>query len=88
MPTDRTIPSRIFGKKTNNCNLPQSVPVIGIGCSSFANNFVVHEADIDNDLSVCQNTAHLLPANHPKVQEWIETLQLAIDSGIILIDTA
>ena len=88
MPTKRTIPSRTFGKKTDNRNLSQSVPVIGIGCSSFANNFVVDEADIDDDLSVCQNTAHLLPANHPKVQEWIETLQLAIHSGIYLLDTA
>jgi len=88
MPSN-SIPRRFFGIKTKNSDLPKTVPVIGIGCSSFANNFVENEADIDNELSVRQNTAHRISyEKHPKVREWVETLQLAIESGINLLDTA
>lgn len=83
-----SIPQRSFGKKTKNQNLPKAVPVIGLGCSSFANNFVDKEDDIDTELTVRQSSAHLLNETHPKVQEWVETLQLAIASGINLLDTA
>lgn len=76
------IPSRIFGRENSQ------VPIIGIGCSSFANNFVASECDVVSALSVNQETAHSLPKDHPKVKEWIKTLQKAIDLGFNLLDTA
>lgn len=82
----KRIPSRIFGK--SNSNLAAQVPIIGIGCSSFANNFVASECDVVSALSVNQETAHSLPKDHKTVKEWIKTLQKAIDLGFNLLDTA
>ena len=87
--TSFEFPRRAFGTKINNSNLPASVPIIGIGCSSFANNFVQNENDIDKILSCQQDNAHLLiKADNEKVQGWIQTLQYAVDNGINLLDTA
>jgi len=83
-----SIPDRPFGIKVNNPNLPATVPIIGMGCSSFANNFLPDEAELDKKLSCNQDTAHLLPSDHEKVKGWIATLKYAVEHGINLLDTA
>jgi Predicted oxidoreductases (related to aryl-alcohol dehydrogenases) len=86
--TPQQIPRRPFGSAVGNPNLPNDVPIIGLGCSSFANNFVENEADIDIELTMTQDTAGCLSPNHPKVQEWISTIKHAVNKGINLLDTA
>ncbi len=83
-----SIPRRAFGDKVKNPSLPASVPIVGVGCSSFANNFVQSICDLDPDVSCNQETAHLLPAQHEKVKGWVDTLKHAVDRGINLLDTA
>ena len=84
------IPRRAFGEKVENSCLPRTVPIVGLGCSSFANNFVQSEGDVDTILSCNQETADtILSCNqHEKVKAWIETLKYAVDKGINLLDTA
>lgn len=81
-------PRRPFGSACGNVNLPNDVPVIGLGCSSFANNFVEKEVDVDKELSVDQDSASRLSPEHPKVQEWISTIKHAVEKGVNLLDTA
>jgi len=86
--TNNQIPRRPFGRAVGNTNIPNDVPIIGLGCSSYANNFVEKETDVDTELSVDQDTASRLSQEHPKVQEWISTIKHAVSKGINLLDTA
>ncbi len=83
-----SFPRRAFGEKLRNSNLPKTVPIIGLGCSSFANNFVSSQNSVDAALSFNQKTAHLLPVDNKQVKEWIETVKYAIEKGVNLLDTA
>mmetsp|Transcript_20073 Transcript_20073/g.30390 ORF Transcript_20073/g.30390 Transcript_20073/m.30390 type:complete len:500 (-) Transcript_20073:124-1623(-) len=86
---------RPYGVKWKNSNLPDKVPVIGLGCSSFST-FFMKETDTQTDsvdygkqhLECSQENAHLIPSNNHKVQEWIATIVYAIENGITLLDTA
>lgn len=67
------------------CTLPSSVPIIGLGCSSFSTFFW--------DLSELRNeggkwTPEEMDRSHPQVEEWIRTIHCAVECGITLLDTA
>ena len=68
-----------------NENLPRSVPIIGLGCSSFSTFFLSPEELIAHGGAL---TPEEIVPSHPKVKEWIDTIHFAIASGITLLDTA
>jgi len=80
--------------------LPSEVPIIGLGCSSFSTFFFTKEElqgespnntnDGDDKSNIVASiTADTLTRDHPKVQEWIDTIRFAIQNcGISLLDTA
>ena len=68
-----------------NENLPRSVPIIGLGCSSFSTFFLSPEECIDLGGAFAPEE---IDPMHPKVKEWIDTIHFAIASGITLMDTA
>jgi len=71
-----TVPARPLGK--SNGRLPATVPIIGLGCSSFSHFFWTEK-----------EAANWKPENiskdDPRVQEWIRTIQYAIQEGIFLL---
>jgi aryl-alcohol dehydrogenase-like predicted oxidoreductase len=71
---------------SSNQNLPSSVPIVGLGCSSFSGFFLSSQEHAD--LGGAELTTDTIDPRHPKVQEWIETIHFAIQSGITLLDTA
>lgn len=84
----------IHGQKRENSAfvLPSKVPIVGLGCSGFSNFFWTKEelaTETDNNESKTKITAETLRRDHPKVQEWIQTIHYAIrHCGISLLDTA
>ncbi|VEU35524.1 unnamed protein product [Pseudo-nitzschia multistriata] len=94
-----SVPKRAFlcsrsdqKKETSAAVLPSKVPIIGLGCSSFSSFFWTNEelaAETNDGQTKTAITAEALTRDHPKVQEWIETIRYAIlDCGISLLDTA
>jgi aryl-alcohol dehydrogenase-like predicted oxidoreductase len=72
----------------SNPNLPQDVPIIGLGCSSFSHFFWTKEG-LEQAGGESQWTPETIQQSHPRVQEWIQTIHCAIqDYGITLLDTA
>lgn len=66
-----------------NANLPEHLPLVGLGCSSFSSFFFSAEEDND-DLTV-----DAVSMEHPAVTGWIETIRHAVlNRGINLLDTA
>jgi L-galactose dehydrogenase len=74
------------------------VSVVGLGCSSFST-FFWTEKELQEDASTftssgsvtasVSGTTGSLHKNHPRVQEWIQTILYAVnDAGITLLDTA
>jgi aryl-alcohol dehydrogenase-like predicted oxidoreductase len=88
----------------HNPRLPATVPIVGLGCSSFSTFFwtAAEQDELMNnqDHLRCDNnnsnsnsssgwTVDTLQRHHPKVQEWIDTIRYAIlECGITLLDTA
>ena len=82
---NKMMPHRPFGIKYNKPNLPPTVPIIGLGCSSFSNFF---NEDDDPSSSSPMTPKQLRPTD-ARVKQWIDTIQYAIvDCGITLLDTA
>jgi aryl-alcohol dehydrogenase-like predicted oxidoreductase len=86
-----TVPQRPFvqslkkkKKKRREHALPNMVPIVGLGCSSFSTFFWTNEEATAHEV-----TATTLRKDHPLVQEWISTIHHAIiECGINLLDTA
>ena len=81
-------PRRPYGGTINNNALPSSVPVVGLGCSSFS--MFYHPTDPDNTSDEAQQlTLDVIIKGHQQVQKWIGTIRHAVlDCGINLLDTA
>jgi L-galactose dehydrogenase len=79
----KAVPRRVL--RASNKNLPSSVPIVGLGCSSFSAFFLSPQEYADLGGALAPETIDPL---HPKVQEWIDTIHFAIQSGITLLDTA
>lgn len=91
--TCKSIPRRSFGTRVDSKKLPSSVPIVGLGCSSFSTFFWTDQEIQDDASSNTQRgsvgTSCLQNKNHPRVQEWIQTILYAVnDAGITLLDTA
>jgi len=75
------VPQRSYAP--NNLRLPNTTPILGLGCSSFSTFFTSGEED------VTPLTVDNMSRNHPAVIEWIETIRHAVlNRGIFLLDTA
>jgi len=90
--TSKPVPTRphgaIFDINDNN-RLPQQVPIIGLGCSSFSTFFWASDELAKEQSSNSNWTADQLDKHHPRVQEWISTIRYAMEEcGITLLDTA
>eukprot|EP00934_Nitzschia_sp_Nitz4_P007799 Nitzschia sp. Nitz4//NODE_159_length_47236_cov_74.723851//17720//18982//NITZ4_additional_000008-RA//1//CDS//3329531743//7789//frame0 len=83
-PMDK-VPTREFGSILSNERLADKVSIVGLGCSSFSTFFWTKE---DWDLHPCGVCVEDLSPDHPRVQEWIQTIHFAIQLGITLLDTA
>lgn len=84
------VPQRNFGRslKKKEQVLPATVPIIGLGCSSFSTFFWTNDEETQNNGNH-QFTADNLQKDHPIVQGWIATIQHAVIAcGINLLDTA
>lgn len=81
------VPQRPFGSSLKKSNLPSTVPIIGLGCSSFSTFFWTSEEATKD--SPANWTPETMDKNHPQVVEWIQTINSAVlDHGITLLDTA
>lgn len=70
--------------------LPDTVPIIGLGCSSFSK-FFDQQVAIDHTSKCDDLTADMIPPpkHHPTVKEWVKTIQYAVlECGINLLDTS
>jgi len=75
------VPQRSYAP--NNLRLPNTTPILGLGCSSFSTLFSSGEED------VTPLTVDNMSRDHPAVIEWIETIRHAVlNRGIFLLDTA
>ncbi len=75
---------KVYPDQMSSSRLPDSVPIVGLGCSSFSTAFFTTEEQSKWNLSL-EN----LHKEHVKVKEWIETIHHAIFiCGINLLDTA
>jgi len=86
---DLSIPKRPFGSiyHENHHRLPSSVSIVGLGCSSFSTFFWTSKEW--EGLSPEQWAVDALQKSHPRVQEWIQTIEYAVTkAGITLLDTA
>jgi L-galactose dehydrogenase len=82
----------------NNEKLSPTLPIVGLGCSSFSTFFWSKEDDEkasqQQQQSSSSSQSHpwepdTMDQSHPVVQEWIRTIQEAIvEHGITLLDTA
>lgn len=70
-----------YGRST----LPSSMPIIGLGCSSFSTFFWDSR---ERGREGGKWTPQDMDRTHPRVQEWIRTIHCAIECGISLLDTA
>ena len=67
--------------------LPDSVSIVGLGCSSFSTFFWTAAEQKAEDCSLW--TPETIPKSHPRVKEWIKTVHYAVNTaGITLLDTA
>jgi aryl-alcohol dehydrogenase-like predicted oxidoreductase len=75
---------RAYGSAIQSKRLPDSVSVIGLGCSSFSTFFwseSTNGAEVRLDVKS-------ISRDNPHVVEWVRTIQYAIGEGITLLDTA
>jgi aryl-alcohol dehydrogenase-like predicted oxidoreductase len=80
------VPRRAFGTALSNERLPPTLPIVGLGCSSFSTFFWTDE---DHQAFSGGLTVESITKDHPRVQEWIETIRYAVlECGITLLDTA
>ena len=83
-----SVPRRDYGSRLQNQagQLPKTVSIIGLGCSSFSTFFWT---DTQVEQQQGKFTADNLQRDHPIVQGWIDTIHHAILlCGINLLDTA
>jgi diketogulonate reductase-like aldo/keto reductase len=87
-----SVPQRHFGRslKKRHHTLPDTVPIVGLGCSSFSTFFWTNQDETDeNHPEKHLFTADTLRKDHPIVQGWISTIHHAIiEHNINLLDTA
>jgi len=70
-----------------NARLPENVPILGLGCSSFST-FFLSEEELRQVIPPVEDWNNP-PRDHPLVQQWVETIIHAVlDCGINLLDTA
>jgi L-galactose dehydrogenase len=88
--TSSCIPRRDFGRKIENDNLSPSLPIVGLGCSSFSTFFwTSQELEDIRTSSGTGWTPETIDKSHPRIQEWINTIHIAIiEYGFTLLDTA
>jgi len=96
------MPRRPYGSQLSDSNpsqdqLPDNVPIVGLGCSSFSKFFQATEDDpskkeknkIEQDNEDIKTDLSWVTLKNPHVQEWIETIIYAVEEcGINLLDTA
>jgi len=83
------VPKKPFGSvfKNKKHRLPSDISIVGLGCSSFSTFFWTKEESLATDERIW--TVDCLQENHPRVQEWVQTIQYAVTTaGITLLDTA
>lgn len=78
-----SIPHRPYGSRYQHKNLPATIPIIGVGGSTFSCFYKNYLSPQKTAL-----TTSLISRHIPYVKEWIQTIHYAIQSGIIYIDTA
>ena len=67
----------------DNPRLPNQLPILGLGCSSFSTFFSSHDHEEES------LTVDTMSRDHIAVKEWIETIRHAVlNRGINLLDTA
>ena len=82
------IPKRPFGSIHRNDRLPQSVSIVGLGCSSFST-FFLNPGELSENNNGNELTVNRLNSNHPQVIAWIDAIEYAITvAGITVLDTA
>jgi Aldo/keto reductase family len=81
-----SVPQRPYGSIVDTTpQIPASVSIVGLGCSSFSTFFwTEQEQALSDDWSVRK-----IDKAHPRVQEWIRTIAYAVTvAGINVLDTA
>lgn len=89
--TTSAMPKRPFGSLFDKKDLPADISIVGLGCSSFSTFFWSKDdsaaANATKDESIW--TVDNLQKDHPRVQEWIQTIHYSITkAGVTLLDTA
>jgi L-galactose dehydrogenase len=82
---------RPFGSKFDNERLPASVSIVGLGCSSFSTFFWTKDEHTSHTSKSSKDAWAVegLQREHPRVQEWIQTITYAVTTaGVTLLDTA
>ena len=75
------VPQRKYAP--DNPRLPNQLPILGLGCSSFSTFFSSHDQGKES------LTVDTMSRDHTAVKEWIETIRHAVlNRGINLLDTA
>ena len=81
------MPRRDFGSSLENKALARTLPLVGLGCSSFSTFFWTSEESSEE--SVDKWTPESMNRSNPHAQEWIRMIHFAIqECGINLLDTA
>jgi aryl-alcohol dehydrogenase-like predicted oxidoreductase len=80
-----SVPQRPYGTNIDaTSQIPASVSIVGLGCSSFSTFFWTEQEQSSDDWSVDR-----IDRAHPRVQEWIRTIVYAVTvAGITVLDTA
>lgn len=83
----KTIPRREFGSSIGTKTLPATLPLVGLGCSSFSQFFW---SSTECSEEPAENwTPGSMRKDHPRVQQWMKTIHFAVEEcGINLLDTA
>jgi L-galactose dehydrogenase len=78
---------KMSSSSCSNASLPETLPIIGLGCSSFSTFFFSEEELAKLEPKVDDWSKP--PKDHPLVQHWVDTIKHAIlDCRIDLLDTA
>lgn len=87
----KVVPRRSYGLLIDDkeSRLPTSLPIVGLGCSSFSTTMTTFWSDEEVQENNAANwRCENIDKHHPRVQEWIQVMHHAVECGINLFDTA